>query len=222
MSNYVIRVYKDSDYHVARHLFACGIEEHSKNLFYHALGLHYIWLLLVLVFILVLNFVSVTMSILAVTIVIFCVWFGARHMYTSYVRFSLSNDMLNIRKYYLQREGCCFWVAELEGEVVGTVAALPSPLPGGEKHLQMKRLSVSKGHRGKGIAKLLCRTMIDFAHKRGCDAVVLTTTLAQSDAWTLYEKMGFRRTRMYHPPNLLAKLLDFRDLTYQYDIPSLQ
>ncbi|XP_075043975.1 N-acetyltransferase 8-like [Mixophyes fleayi] len=221
MSNYVIRVYKDSDCDVARHLFACGIKEHSKKIFYHALGLHYIWLLLVLVFILVLNFVSVTMSILAVTMVILSVWFGARHMYTSCIRLALSNDMLDIRKYYLQREGYCFWVAELEGEVVGTVAALPSHLPSGEKHLQLKRLSVSKGHRGKGIGKQLCRTMIDFARKRGCDAVVLTTTLTQTDACVLYEKMGFRRTHTYYP-KLLAKLLDCRDVDYQYDIPSVQ
>ncbi|XP_075043962.1 N-acetyltransferase 8B-like [Mixophyes fleayi] len=219
MSDYFIRVYKDSDYHVARDLFASGNEEHSMKLFYHALGLPNVWLPLMAVFILALNSVSVTMSILAVTMAVFCVWFGARDMYTSYGQFVLSDDMLDIRKYYLQREGSCFWVAELEGEVVGTVAALPSPLPGGERHLELKRLAVSKAHRGKGIAKLLCRTLIDFARKRGCDAVVLTTTLAQTDAWTLYEKMGFRQTHTYYPPKLLAKQLDFRLLTYQYDIP---
>ncbi|XP_063781500.1 probable N-acetyltransferase 8B isoform X3 [Pseudophryne corroboree] len=221
MSEYLIRLYKDSDYVAARELFAHGTEEHSTKFYHHLLGLKRIWLLLVAVSSLMLHFVSVTMSILAAAIALVCTWFGAQFMYTSYVKFALSDDMLDIWKYYLQREGCCFWVAELAGEVVGTVAVLPSSYPGGEKYLELKRLSVSKRHRGKGIAKRLCRTLIDFARNRGCEAVVLNTTFVQYEAWTLYEKMGFRQTHTYYPPEILGKLLDFKILAYQYDIPPL-
>ncbi|XP_072263070.1 probable N-acetyltransferase 8B [Pyxicephalus adspersus] len=153
-------------------------------------------------------------------LVVMGLWFGTRYLFMAYVRFSLSDDMLDIRKYYLERDDYSFWVAESGGELVGTVAALPSSEPGGEKHLELKRLSVSKSHRGKGIAKALCRMVIDFARERDCEAVVLTTTLAQISAWKMYEKMGFRRVQSFIPPNFLYKLFSFKVLAYQYDLPS--
>ncbi|XP_056405825.1 N-acetyltransferase 8-like [Hyla sarda] len=222
MSDYFIRLYKDSDYRDARDLFACGIIEHKDKAFHHAIRLPHIWLPALAVLTLpALNLLSLTVSILTVSIGLVTVWFCARHMYTSYVDYTLSDDMLDIGKYYLQRDGYSFWVAEsTSGEVMGTIAALPSSDPGGEKHLELRRLSVAKHHRGKGIAKALYRTLIDFARKRSCDAVVLTTTLSQKTAWKMYEKLGFRQTRTFNPPGLLGKVLDFRILVYRYDIPS--
>ncbi|CAI9593749.1 unnamed protein product [Staurois parvus] len=146
-------------------------------------------------------------------------WFGSRYWYTEYIQFSLLDDMLDIRKYYLERDGYGFWVAESGGELVGTVAALPSSEPGGEKHLELKRLSVSKNHRGKGIAKALCRTVIDFAQQRGCQAVVLTTTFAQISACKLYERIGLRLMNTL-APELKFKFFGFKILAYQYDLPN--
>ncbi|XP_077334463.1 N-acetyltransferase 8-like isoform X2 [Lithobates pipiens] len=219
MSPFIIRTYRDSDYDVARNLFANGIVENSSEAFRHTLQLPHIWLLLSALFLLpALHLVSIGNSILAVALALAGLWFGSRYLYTEYVRFSLSDDMLNIRKYYLERDGHGFWVAESGGELVGTVAALPSSQPAGEKHIELKRLSVSKNHRGKGIAKALCRTVIDFARQRGCEAVVLTTTLSQISAWKMYEKMGFRQTNAFIPPNFKFKFLDFKVLAYQYDL----
>lgn len=220
MSDYCLRLYKDSDYHTARDLFACGLLEHSNRAFHHAIWRPHIWLPALAVLTLpALNLMSITMSILAVIVAIVAIWFCARYMYTFYIDYALSDDMLDIVKYYLQRDGYCFWVAESTGgEVIGTVAALPSSDPGGEKHLELRRLSVAKEHRGRGVAKALCRTLLDFARKRGCEAVVLTTTLSQWDARNMYEKFGFRQTHTFHLPGLLSRVLDFRFLAYRYDI----
>ncbi|XP_075704712.1 putative N-acetyltransferase camello [Rhinoderma darwinii] len=222
MSAYILRLYKNSDYNMARDLFACGIKEHSNKAFHHAIRRPHVWLpALTMLTLPALNLVSVTTSILAVTTSVVTLWFCARYMYTSYVDYALSDDMLDIGKYYLQRDGYCFWVAEsTEGEVIGTVAALPAANSEEEKHLEMKRLSVAKQHRGKGIGKVLCRTVIDFARKRGCKAVVLNTTVSQREAWKMYEKLGFSHTDTFYPPGLLSKFMDFRFQAYKYDIPT--
>ncbi|XP_069833233.1 N-acetyltransferase 8-like isoform X3 [Dendropsophus ebraccatus] len=222
MSDYFIRLYKDSDYDVARDLFAGGLVEHSNKAFHHAIRLPYICLPILAVLTLpALNLISIPISILMAVIAVVAVWFGARYMYTSYIDHALSDDMLDIREYYLQRDGYNFWVAESsDGEVIGTIAALPSSEPGGEKHLELKRLSVAEHHRGKGIGSVLCRTLIDFARKRGCEAVVLTTTLSQIEAQKMYEKLGFRHTDTLYLLGPLSEFLGFSFLAYKYDIPA--
>ncbi|XP_056406015.1 N-acetyltransferase 8-like isoform X2 [Hyla sarda] len=222
MSDYVIRLYKDSDYDVSRDLFAEGLVEHTNKAFQHAIRLPHIWLPVLAVLLLpALNLLSIAMSILMAVTAIVVVYYCSRYMYTSYIDYSLSDDMLDIRKYYLQREGYSFWVAEsTSGEVMGTIAALPSSDPGGEKHLELRRLSVAKHHRGKGIGSVLCRTLIDFARKRGYEAVVLTTTLSQVNAQKMYEKLGFRHTQTLYLLGPLSKVLGFSFLAYKYDIPA--
>ncbi|OCT99098.1 probable N-acetyltransferase camello [Xenopus laevis] len=219
MSSVSIRLYKDSDYEVARELFARGIKEHTNIAFRHTLGLPHIWLLLFLSCLI--PFIvtgSLIVSYLAVTLALIIVWSLARYMYTSYVQHCLQDDLLDIKKYYLQRDGYCFWVAESWGAVVGIVAATPSHRPGGERHVELKRMSVAKSHRGRGVAKALCRTVIDFAQGKGCNAVVLETSWAQTDAQRLYETIGFRLRKSTYAPMSPAKFLDFWILFYQYNI----
>ncbi|XP_075037776.1 N-acetyltransferase 8F1-like [Mixophyes fleayi] len=223
MSDYIIRLYKDSDYETVRDLFAQGTLEHTRIAFKHGLSLPHIWLLLLVVFLIpLLTFGSFAFSFISVFIAFVVLWFGTRELYDHYVRHALSDDMLDIQKYYLQRDGYCFWVAESSGEVVGMVVALPSSHAGGENHIELRRMSVTKSHRGRGIAKLLCRAVIDFARHRGCSAVILETTSSHQAAHGLYQSMGFKwqhSTFLKHP---FAKLVDFKFLFYKYDIPALK
>ncbi|XP_072263266.1 N-acetyltransferase 8-like [Pyxicephalus adspersus] len=220
MSDYHIRLYKDSDYKAVRDMFSRGIKEHTKTAFLHTLGLTRIWALLLATFLVFLQITgSLLLSTTVVTLSVVALWFLNRYVYAAYVEYSLNSDMMNIRKYYLERDGYCFWVAELAGEVVGMVAAIPPSPPNGGNQVELKRLSVSLKHRGKGIAKALCSRVIDYARKRGSSAVVLSTSLSQIDASTLYLKMGFRRTFTEYAPFIIAKFIDFRILFYQLDIP---
>ncbi|XP_075049882.1 N-acetyltransferase 8-like [Mixophyes fleayi] len=219
MSDYYIRLYQDSDYKIVREIFACGIKEHTNVAFRHSLNLPHVWLLLVVASVLpLLTTGSLIISLMAVSIILVIIWSINRHIFTSYVQQSLVEDMLDIRKYYLQREGHCFWVAESAGEIVGTVAAAPLHHLCGKKQMELKRLSVPRRHRGKGIAKALCRTVIDFARKEGFEALNLDTSMCQISSWKLYEKMGFRRTQTCYPDYFFAKFLDFLNIYYQYDI----
>ncbi|XP_063315840.1 probable N-acetyltransferase CML1 [Pelobates fuscus] len=220
MSHYNIRLYKDSDYELARELFTRGMIEHYPMAFRLALRHPRSWLSLLVIFLgSFLISGSVFLSILVLTIALIVLLICSRYVYSSYVDHCLSHDMLDIRKYYLQRDGRCFWVAESGGIVVGTVAAVPSSNPPGEKHTELKRLTVARSHRGKGIAKALCRTVIDFARQRSCEAVVLETSLPQIDAWKLYEKMGFWQTHAICLPSFTERLAYVMELFYRYDIP---
>ncbi|XP_063781498.1 putative N-acetyltransferase 8B isoform X1 [Pseudophryne corroboree] len=221
MADYSIRIYQNSDYQIVREIFECGLTEHTRTAFRHTLSLlHIRFLLAVGSLVPLLTTGSIAISLMVVTIFLVILWFINRHIFTSYVHQSLGQDMLDIGKYYCQWDDCCFWVAESAGEVVGTVAAAPFCHPGEKKLMELKRLSVPKNHRGKGIAKALCRTVIDFARKRGFQALTLDTSVCQISSWKLYEKMGFRRTRTFYPNYYFAEFIDFHDIYYQYDIPT--
>ncbi|XP_075704714.1 putative N-acetyltransferase camello [Rhinoderma darwinii] len=219
MSSYYIRLYQDTDYHIVRGIFARGIKEHIGVAFRHTLSLPQIWIpSLVMTWLPLLITGSLLTSILAVTTISGIVWFINRRIFTTYIDFSLKDDMLDIQKYYLQSQDRCFWVAESDGEIVGTVAAAPLKQTDGEKQMELKRLSVPRRHRKKGIATVLCKTVIDFARRRGYKAVVLDTSMYQISSWNLYEKIGFRRTHYCHADDYWAKYIDFIDVYYRYDI----
>ncbi|XP_077334788.1 putative N-acetyltransferase camello [Lithobates pipiens] len=224
MSHFLIRLYKDSDYVAVRRLFACGTNEHANGAFKRGIRRpHFGVTLLIFLILPFFDIVSFTTSIIALAVDISFVWLVVWHLFKSYVEFCLRDDLMDIQKYYMNQDGACFWVAESGGQVVGTVATAPSPYTGGEKHLELKRLSVSKSHRGRGIAKALCRTVIDFARqRRDCEAVILTTNIVQIDAWKMYEKMGFKLDHTFYLPTRFIKLLDLKTFFYRYNIPKLQ
>ncbi|NXT63736.1 CMLO5 acetyltransferase, partial [Chaetops frenatus] len=83
--------------------------------------------------------------------------------------------------------------------------------------LELKRLSVSREHRGRGLARALCREVLGFARARGFGAVVLSTSMVQVAAQRLYEGQGFRRVGTSYP-SLLGTLLNFQIFHYRLDL----
>ncbi|XP_053314172.1 N-acetylaspartate synthetase isoform X2 [Spea bombifrons] len=85
--------------------------------------------------------------------------------------------------------GSCFWVAVLEGKVVGIVAAR-----GNEEDnvVELRRMSVDSNYRGKGIAKALGRKVLEFAVLNHYSSIVLGTTAVKIAAHKLYESLGFK------------------------------
>ncbi|NXC41603.1 NAT8L synthetase, partial [Penelope pileata] len=65
--------------------------------------------------------------------------------------------------------------------------------------LELKRMSVSRDHRGRGISKALCGEVLRFAQARGYGAVVLYTSMVQVVAQRLYESQGFRKVGSASP-----------------------
>ncbi|GCB79744.1 hypothetical protein scyTo_0019603, partial [Scyliorhinus torazame] len=85
--------------------------------------------------------------------------------------------------------GSCFWVAVLDGNVVGIVAARGNEE---DNTVELRRMSVDFDQRGKGIAKALGRKVLEFAVLNNYSAVVLGTTAVKPAAHKLYESLGFR------------------------------
>ena len=56
-------------------------------------------------------------------------------------------------------------------------------------------LAVDPDFRGLGLGKLLTVACIDKAKKSGSEQVIIHTTKAMKVAWTMYEKLGFKRSR---------------------------
>lgn len=91
--------------------------------------------------------------------------------------------------------GSGFWVAVLEGHVVGIVAVKPH----GTDSLELLRMSVDCHCRKGGVGSNLGRTVLEFAHQFAHTAsstssfsVILGTTAYTPAAHRLYQSLGFR------------------------------
>lgn len=58
----------------------------------------------------------------------------------------------------------------------------------------IRLLGVDPAFRGSGVGKLLAQACIALAQSKGQQQVILHTTMAMQVAWSMYEKLGFRRS----------------------------
>jgi GNAT superfamily N-acetyltransferase len=79
------------------------------------------------------------------------------------------------------------WVAWQGDEAVGCVALQPLSQDSGE----VKRMYVRPANRGQGIARVLCKLVIEEGRKRGYQRLRLGTLSSMLPAQNLYTSMGF-------------------------------
>ncbi|XP_044231102.1 probable N-acetyltransferase camello [Thunnus albacares] len=214
MANIYIRKYREDDAEAVKEIFTLGMSEHVPSSFMHLLKQPLTQMVLMCMFCaLMTSSKSFLLPILAVTLVLA----GSRqfvvYMFNRYIETSLNKDLNNITDTYLKQKDSCFWVAESEGQVVGTVACLPNE--NAPECLELKRMSVRRSHRGMGIAKTLCQTVTEFTRDRGYAAVVLYTSVVQTDAQKLYEHMGYEKIREFVVPELVARIMNFTLFEYR-------
>ncbi|KAM6960808.1 N-acetyltransferase 8 [Aplochiton taeniatus] len=217
MAGLRIRKYKDEDDEVVKEIFTQGMSEHVPSSFMHLLKQPLTQMVLMCVFCALLaSSKSFLLPILAVTLLLA----GARqlviYLFSSYIDMSLKKDLSHIRETYIEQRDACFWVAEVNERVVGTVACLPAEREPGL--LELKRMSVKRRHRGKGIAKALCQTVADFTRSRGYPAVILYTSIVQTDAQRLYEAMGYQKIREFVMPDATCRITNFSLIEYRLDL----
>lgn len=223
MAPYHIRKYQERDRQRVLGLFSQGMVEHAPTTFHHILKLPRTFVLLLggpLALFLVSG--SWLLALLAGLTLLAALRFLAKYPWSQYVDHSLHTDMCDITKSYLSAPGSCFWVAECEGQVVGTVGALPVEEPTLRKEqLELFHLSVASEHRGQGIAKALVRTVLQFARDQGYREVTLSTSMLQHSALALYQRMGFQKTRQYFA-NMTGRLVCIPIFQLTYQLPSAQ
>lgn len=214
MASFRIRQYQDQDYEAVRALFARGILEHAPAGFRHVLRAARVRLALLAVFVAARAAAgSWVLGLGAVALALVLLWVLVRSLSAEYVRDALGTDLCDVAGSYLRAPDRCFWVAEEGGTVAGIVAAVPA----GRGELELKRMSVSREHRGHGLARALCREVLAFARARGYSAVVLSTSMVQVAAQRLYEGQGFRKVGSSYP-SLLGTLLKFQIFHYRCDL----
>ncbi|XP_054149255.1 N-acetyltransferase 8-like [Melozone crissalis] len=214
MASFRIRQYQDQDFEAVRALFARGIMEHAPAGFRHALRAARVRLALLAVFVAARAAAgSWVLGLGAVALALVLLWVLARAVCADYVREALGTDLCDVPGTYLRPPDCRFWVVE----EAGTVAAMVAAVPAGRGELELKRMSVSREHRGHGLARALCREVLAFARARGYGAVVLSTSMVQVAAQRLYEGQGFRKVGTSYP-SLLCTSLNFQMLYYRCDL----
>uniref|UniRef100_A0A1A8LQF3 N-acetyltransferase domain-containing protein n=2 Tax=Nothobranchius TaxID=28779 RepID=A0A1A8LQF3_9TELE len=217
MDNIQIRKYRDEDAESVKQLFILGMNEHLPSSFMHVLKQPLTQMVLMVSFCaLIVSSKSFMLPILAVTLLLAASRQMLVYMFNGYINASLKSDLNNVSETYLKQKDSCYWVAESEGRVVGTVACLPAE--GLPECLELKRMSVRQSHRGMGIAKALCRTVADFTRERGYAAIVLYTSMVATDAQKLYEHMGYMKIREFPVPEFFARITNFNLIEYRLDL----
>lgn len=88
------------------------------------------------------------------------------------------------------------WVAELDGEIVGTWQStyIPYLSRGGNTRCLIEAVRTASTCRGQGIGQQMMIYALDQARARGCAMAQLTTDKTRPDAHRFYEKLGFKST----------------------------
>ena len=87
----------------------------------------------------------------------------------------------------------CLLIAELDGEVVGTLQLtfIPGLSKLGAQKMLVEAVRVVSARRGTGIGRQIMAAAIALARARHCKSVELTSHQRRIDAHRFYEKLGF-------------------------------
>ncbi|XP_056406484.1 probable N-acetyltransferase camello [Hyla sarda] len=217
MVEYKIRSYVGPDYEVVRDLFSHGMSEYVPAVCIHVVTRPWVLFVMACMFLsLLVSSKSIILPILAITLSLALGRQLLGYIWNMYIDHCLKEDLQDIQKTYMEDQGSHFWVAEVEDNVVGTVAA--KPCDENPDELVLKRMSVRKDFRGHGIAKALSREVIGFARQRGYRRVILNTLMVQHEAQRMYESVGFRKYTEFVLPTVYGQLVNFTISKYCYDI----
>lgn len=97
-------------------------------------------------------------------------------------------DLHDLEGHYLGA-GSHFWVAEVDGRLVGMAGVERKDADTG----RLRRMRVTTAERRQGIAQALLETAERFCREQGYRRLVLDTTEQQTAAHRLYEKNAFTR-----------------------------
>lgn len=96
-----------------------------------------------------------------------------------------SNHLLDLAS--LEKPEVTFWVARLEGEIVGCCSLVEA----GDGTAEIKRMFVDPAARGQRVAQKLMDVLEEKASQRRLTAVRLETGIYQPEAIALYRKFGY-------------------------------
>ncbi|WP_256941259.1 helix-turn-helix domain-containing GNAT family N-acetyltransferase [Bacillus sp. EAC] len=115
--------------------------------------------------------------------------------------------MKGLTEFLINNEGGELWVAEINGEIVGSIAITKSS----DSIAQLRWFILAENYHGMGIGKKLIETALNFCKEQNYLHIFLWTVNALESARYLYKKYGFSLTE--EKPNFEwtgSKLLEER------------
>jgi len=105
------------------------------------------------------------------------------------ITLELQPDLNAIPGFYQTNNGN-FWIAKIDGKIIGTISLLDI----GDRKGALRKMFVDKNYRGKesGVGQKLLNTLLDWAKLKGFTEIFLGTTEKFLAAQRFYEKNGFQ------------------------------
>ncbi|XP_072262817.1 probable N-acetyltransferase camello [Pyxicephalus adspersus] len=217
MADYIIRKYRNQDYHAVRKLFAQGMLDYVPGTVSYILKLPQVYCTILASSItLQLYYRSYILSLFSAGTFLVAIRCLLTLAIYQFIKKCHNGDLLNIDESYIQRPNSCFWVAESGGRIVGIVGVQPAP--NSNNDMILRRLSVAKDQQRRGIAKALCMMVFDFARQRGYQHVTLDTSTIQVSAHKLYQHLGFKTTKIIPSRSRLGRLANMSVVYYSYEV----
>ena len=125
-------------------------------------------------------------------------WVIPSYLASDYITKSLKDDLSDISERYVKPNASNFWVATIDGNICGTIAAEPPAenSPWKSSDIELRRMSVSDSFRRLGVATKLIRHLVHHYSAQGYQRIVLSTSNYQEAARHMYAKMGFKVVKM--------------------------
>src|SRR5215470_799956 len=119
-------------------------------------------------------------------------------------------DLFELERHYGGKHGA-FWVARLDGQIVGSVGVERQS----DGRAELHRLYLDAMLRGRGVGRALVEVVIDWCRSAGVHELILWSDTRFDRAHRLYEGMGFIKTgerELPDDPN------DTREFGYQRSV----
>ena len=98
----------------------------------------------------------------------------------------------NSKKYIINKGGKIFF-AESAGNIIGTVALMPTK---NKLVFELTKMAVKPEYRNKGIGKKLLRKCIDYCKSNNYSSIILYSNKKLNNAIHLYRNFGFKEIKM--------------------------
>ena len=98
----------------------------------------------------------------------------------------------NSKKYIINKGGKIFF-AESAGNIIGTVALMPTK---NKLVFELTKMAVKPEYRNKGIGKKLLRKCIDYCKSNNYSSIILYSNKKLNNAIHLYRNFGFKEIKI--------------------------
>ena len=98
----------------------------------------------------------------------------------------------NSKKYIINKGGKIFF-AESAGNIIGTVALMPTK---NKLVFELTKMAVKPEYRNRGIGKELLKKCIDYSKSNSYSSIILYSNKKLNNAIHLYRNFGFKEIRM--------------------------